>query len=272
MIVHVREVERVEARVLGAVRFVDAATGLAIETPLRVTGEAGVELTRNRSGLTVIRRHPDLAAHAESYFEAPATPALGSVEASLTVDDPSGFYLARRATVALPRDADPGNAANANSLFRAFDVPMYRSPSAARGVNWTALRVSLSDEDSGDALGGVLLRVLSNGDVLARGITDWRGEALVTVVGVAVMTWSENDDDTVIATGIDATFEAIYSEAHGSARTSAADAAFGRAPSALPAPDPESIESDPDAVKTTAPVHLTAGAELPLALQLDLTA
>jgi hypothetical protein len=44
------------------------------------------------------------------------------------------------------------------------------------------LRVSLSEQASGDAC-GALLRVRSNGRTLARGLSDWRGEAPAPVVG-----------------------------------------------------------------------------------------
>ena len=267
----VREIERVESRVLGALRFVDAATGRAVDVPLRVVAATGTDIIRNRSGLHVIRRHPVLAGHTDAYFEPPSEPALGAVDMDVTVHDPSGVYLSRTATLALPRDPDPDNADDAASLFRPVEIALYRSPSAAAALNWAALRVSLADADSGDALGGALLRVLSNGNVLARGVTDWRGEALVPVVGIAVMTWSESDD-AVIATALDATLEASFHEAHGARRTSAAEVVFGNEPAVLPAADPDAIEADADAVTTSVPVRLTAGVTLPLALTLDLNA
>jgi hypothetical protein len=267
----VREIERIESRVLGAVRFVDAATGTAVDAPLQLAAPAGTQIIRNRSGLYVISRHLALAAHDEAFAEAPAAPAVGAVEVTLTVHDASGVYLSRTLTLALPRDPRPDHADEAGSLFRAIDVELYRSAIGACGVNWASLRVSLTDTDSGDALGGALLRVVSNDTVLARGVTDWRGEALVPVVGIAVMTWSENAD-AVTATGVDATLEALYDAAHGSVRTSAADVAAGKAPAIPPAADPTGIESSPSAVTDEVPIHLVAGKPLALALHLDLPA
>jgi hypothetical protein len=267
----IREIERIESRVLGAVRFVDTATGNAVDVPLQLEAPAGTQIVRNHSGLHVISRHPALASHSDAFSAAPADPPVGDVELTLTVNDFSGAYLSRTLTIALPRDARPDHAADADSLFRPVDIELYRSPTAACGVNWAALRVSLSDAGSGDALGGALLRVVSNDTVLARGVTDWRGEALVPVVGIAVMTWSENAD-AVTATGVDATLEALYDDAHGSVRTPAADVAGGTAPALLPAADPDAIESSPSAVSAEAPIHLVAGKPLALALHLDLPA
>ena len=65
-----RELEHVEWRVLGALRFVDATTGVPIERGLRVDAP-GATLVRNRSGLYVIRHWDALAAHEVRYPEHP---------------------------------------------------------------------------------------------------------------------------------------------------------------------------------------------------------
>jgi hypothetical protein len=264
-----RQIERVEWRALGAWRCIDAATGVPIAAPLDVIAPPEAQIIRNRGGLYVISRYAPLADHNDAFTVPPALPAPESVALAVTLRDPTGFYLARSAEIRLPRDPRPENAGTAGSLFNPVDVELYRSPSAALGVNWVALRVSLSEQASGDALGGALLRVRSNGRTLARGLSDWRGEALVPVVGVPITTWSE-DEDAVITTTIDATLEVFFDPSAGGLRTSAAQLAAGRAPIAAPVPDPLRTETNPAAARVQAAIRLATGQSLALSMTLDL--
>jgi len=269
VIVAIRELERIDSRVLAAVRFVDAATGFAVGAGLNLTAPAAAQLTRNRSGLYIVRRHVPLAAHSDAFLAPPAAPAIGSVPFVFEVDDPVGVYLRRTVRLDLPRDAAPENADADTSLFRPVEVELYRSPAAALGANWAALRISLTERASGDALAGALIRVVANGDVLARGTSDWRGEALVAVVGVPITTWAE-DEAAVVVTEIDATLQVFFDASAGSVRLPAEQLAARRQPARLPAPDPQAIENNPAARVGAAPVSIAAGRPLALALALDL--
>jgi hypothetical protein len=182
-----------------------------------------------------------LAAHESEFVAPPALPAAGSQSLSFSVSDPAGDYLAVAAQVRLPRNSDPAQADAPDSLFQPAVVALYPSASAPVGANWAVLRVSLTDAASGDALGGALLRVQINGDVLARGLTDWRGEALVPVVGVPVTTFSE-DANAVVISEINVTLHAAFDAASGS-RTSAAQVLAGRPPAVLPVVDPGALET-----------------------------
>ncbi len=264
------ELERLEWRVLGALRPVDATTGATVRGPLQVAGE-GARILRNRSGLYVIHAWPALAAHTAAFEAPPALPAVGSQPLALTLHDPAGRYLPRRATLALPRDPQ---ADGADALFTAAAIPLYPAATAALGTNWCALRVSLSDAASGDALGGALLRVVvgplaAGAQVLARGLSDWRGEALVAVAGVPVTTWSE-DEDAVVATHVAATLEAVFDPESGT-RTPLAAVRAGRAPATLPLVDPDGLEARRGALPAAqVDVELRARASLTLNLGLDL--
>jgi hypothetical protein len=235
-----RELDRIEWRVVGALRFIDATTGVPIERALRVDAP-GASLVRNRSGLYVIRHWNALAAHESEFLAPPAVPAPGSQTLGISVTDPTGGYLPVAAQIRLPRTSDPAQAAAADSLFQPVAIPLYPSASAPVGVNWAVLRVSLTETASGDALGGALLRVVSNGAVLARGLSDWRGEALVPVVGVPVTTFSE-DADAVVISEINVSLQAVFDSASGS-RTPAAQVIAGRAPAFLPPVDPIALDS-----------------------------
>jgi hypothetical protein len=183
------------------------------------------------------------------------------------VRDPAGRYLARRVTIALPRDANPANAAQAGSLFRAVDVPMYPSASAPLGANWVELRATVRDTATGDALGGALLRVVTAAGVLARGMTDRRGEALVPVAGVPVTTWSD-EPGAVVVTQISGSVECYFDPAAGT-RTPAATLREGRAPLDPPLADPQAIEDGRAGLpQSIVPVVLAAGRALSVAISI----
>jgi hypothetical protein len=264
-----RELDRVERRVLGALRCVDATTGAPLNQALRVEAPAGARILRNRSGLLVIHEWAPLADHAAAFVSAPAGPPVGLLALTLTVADPLGQYLSRLVRVELPRDANPANAALPGSLFRPLTVPMYPASTGRIGANWAALSVSLRDAGSGEALGGVLLRVVSGGQVLARGLSDWRGEALVPVAGIPVTTWSAGPGD-VIVTQIEATLEAIADPA-GVTRTPQAQVISGHAPSSQPLVDPVAIETARAGLpQASAVVSLAAGRPLHVSLGIAL--
>lgn len=238
-----RELERVDGRVLGAISCVDASTGARIEQPLQVRAD-GARIRRNRSGLFVIAEVDALAAHAAAFAAPPAMPALASVPLTVEIDDPLGEYLPRRATVRLPRDPDPANATDAGSLFRPIELPLYPASAAPTGPNWSLLRVHVRASGSGDALGGALVIVRAGVTVLARGLSDWRGEALVAVPGVPVTTWSE-EPGAVVVDSLAVVVRAAFNPAAdaGGTRVSAIQVGNGRPPARLPRPDPEALEA-----------------------------
>jgi len=238
-----RELERVEARALGALRFVDASTRGHVPGPLELRPVEGrVRLVRNVTGSWVVAAWSALSAHESAFGAPPAAPPLGSRLLRLRVQDPTGLYLPREVAVALPRDPDPEHASDAASLFRPVEVPLYPAPRAATGANWSVLRVTLRD-GGGDALGGALLRVRRNGNVLGRGLTDGRGEALVALPGVPMVTFGE-DDEAVVVTEVAVTVQAVFDPASGS-RMSAEALATGR-PAPTPVVNPEALEDGAD--------------------------
>ena len=260
-----REVERQERRVLGAIEFVDATTGARIDAPMVLTpagaSAAGAppRLVRNHAGLTVLQQWAPLAAHAEAFLAPPSAPAVGTLRLDFTVADPAGDYLPRAFAMALPRDPDPARRGAADSLFTPQRVELMRSTRAPLGANWSRLDVRVADAASGDGLGGALVevRAADGGALLARGITDWRGEAVLPVAGVPITTWS-SDPGAVVATEIAVRLRAFFLPAVG-VRTTSAAADAGRPPAVLPAPDPDRLAADP-AVRAGDPAELSIAA------------
>lgn len=233
-----RELERSEWRALAAIRFVDAITRAPVGVPLSVEAP-GAFIRPNRSGLFVVYRWDALAAHEPAFPAPPAQPAIGSRTLRVMVRDPAGTYLPLAAALRLPRNPDP--AAGTDSLFTPETIALYPSPAARTGANWATVRATVTETRSGDALGGALVRVLSPDRVLARGISDWRGEALIPVAGVPVTTFSE-DESAVVVMDIGVTLEAVFDPAAGS-RTAMSLIRSGVEPLAGPVVDPLAIES-----------------------------
>lgn len=246
-------VETDDRRVLGAVRFVDATTRLAVTTPI-VVRAAGVRWQRGRGGDHVVFAAPGLDAHADAFGGPPGTPAPGSVAVELTITDPSGRYLARRRTIRLPLDPaapaegaapppladfDPASADDVGSLFHPVTVVLFPAPAASTAPGWAVVR--------GTTRPGALVRVVraSDGAHLTSGLADDRGEVLVAVAGIPVTTWSHNGGGPVVATGVDVRLEVIHD------------------PAAPSPPDPLDLERRRDSLRvSTTSATLTSGQEV----------
>jgi len=232
--------ELLDRRVLGGIRFVDGVTGLPIQRMLAVSAP-NVRWIRNRSGDYVVAGAPGLEAHVAAFAAAPGAPPPGTLNMTLTVSDPLGEYLPRRATMELPRDPDPTHGDQPGSLFRPVAVALYPAPIARTAPGWAVLRVSAPGRP------GALLKVVEDDTdhVLARGQTDARGEALVAVPGIPVTTFNTGTGP-VLATEVAANVQLIAAE--DGAKLS----------------DPDELEHGD--ISNSAPVQLASGRSLSLSL------
>lgn len=196
--------EVMDTRMLGALRLTDAPSQAVIRRPLSVSS-ADATFIRNRSYHYVLTNATGLEHHTDVFAQPPPLPDVGDIEVTVDLSDPMQRYLPRLLALALPRDPEPANADQSASLFSPVAVPMYPAATYPLHPNWSAIRVSLSVEGSPDSsLPGALLRVvrLSDDTVLARGISDRRGEALVIVPGIPITNFADSvDGDDVDASG-----------------------------------------------------------------------
>jgi len=187
-------IERVEQRVLGALRLVDRVTRTPVIRALQIRSDTAM-LVRNRRGLYVITRADGLEAHIEAFNEQPATPALEANSYSFEISDPQKRYLPRLLTLRLPRDPDPDNAGNDNSLFTPRDVLMYPASTASLSHNWSTVRATVMQGTTLPQRGALIQITDPSGNTqLSSGITDQRGEALLIVPGVPVTKFADEDD------------------------------------------------------------------------------
>ena len=177
-----------DRRVLGAFELYDAATEERITAPMHLVSER-LNFVRNRSGLQVIdglapegAEERKLAAHLDSFEKPPTTPGIGSLSFRVAVSDPSGRYVSRTCSVALPLG---------QQVMQPVRVAMYPAASAPLGQNWAGVRATLLRETAdGEApLAGARLSLLREDDdaVLGSGISDARGEVLAVAVGLPVI-------------------------------------------------------------------------------------
>lgn len=182
--------EHVDRRVLGAIRWVDAVTQSVIVQPLRVEA-ASASLTRNLRGLSVVTAAAGLENYPGTFdlaalLEADAKPD-GSVTVQGRVTDPTGTYLPRAFTLKLPRAATPGRTLPVNSIFAPMDLALLPTPQAKVMAGWAQVRVTVRKKKDATVFPQVLVRVVLASDhsqVLGRGMSDARGEALVVVPGL----------------------------------------------------------------------------------------
>ena len=213
--------ETCDQRILAALRCVDGVTGVPLIDPVQVSG-AGVELIRNRRGLYVIHSAPGFAAlndYTATFSEPPIAPPPGQnwpVSLSLQITDSTGRYLPREVQLRVPRAA---SVTADDSLFRAADVPLFPSPTAAVASGWAVIRATVLKEASSpdsrpQRLPWAWIRVVresggSDGFLRspAFALADWRGEALIAVAGLPVTTW---DGSSTLAAQVSVRLEVVF--------------------------------------------------------------
>lgn len=190
--------EVIDSRVLGAFRLLDNPTQAVVKRPLNVSA-SNTQFIRNRSYHYIISTTAGLEHHTQSFINPPLTPDIGDVPVSIHVHDPMHRYLPRVTSMALPRDPNPDHAALEGSLFNAVAVQMYAAPTFPMHPNWSGIRASLVDANDTDApIRGALLRVIrtSDDEVLARGYSDRRGEALIIIPGIPITNFAVSDEES----------------------------------------------------------------------------
>lgn len=230
--------ENSDRRALGALRPVDLTTGLPIRAPLRMAG-AGLDLRRNRQGDYVIWRAAGLEAHTQAFSAPPAAPSIGALSFSLTITDPAGDYLPRRSTLALPRATDPDAP---HSVFAPIPIPLFPAPAARPASSWAVIRGTVRHAGTRARLPWALIQVLhaTTDAVLAAGLADARGEALVAVPGILI-TMPADDSGPVLTTELAVKLTVRFDAAGLRERSDADLAAGAQDPNPNFVPDPDAL-------------------------------
>jgi hypothetical protein len=174
--------EVVDRRVLGAFRLVDSITGKTVTDGMTVTA-AGLKIRANRSGVWAVLDAPGLTAATNDFAGTAAAPPAQKFV--IQVSDPARYYLPRQATLTLPASLAP---LGTGGIFTPQSVSVFAGPGASAGINWAKLRLSVVQAGTAQGLGYALVQVTNTATnvVLATGMTDLRGEALLAVAGLGV--------------------------------------------------------------------------------------
>ncbi len=209
--------ERLDQRVLGAVRWVDHLTGRPIQRALDVrSGQA--RFRRNASDLAVIWSAARFDRYTATVYPPlpgpePALPAP-PVTITGTVADPLGEYLPRAFSLALPRDASAAKPRPADSVFRPMDVALLPGAKARLSPGWAEVRVTVRRTADNALFPNVLVRVrgdLGDGEgvrQLGVGMSDAQGEALVALTGLPLYR-PDPGSGKIVPTELDLTVELV---------------------------------------------------------------
>jgi hypothetical protein len=186
--------EWVEERILGALRFVDVATGTPVSTMVSVTAP-GLRLLRKRSG--------DLAV-----LSADGLDPVAGTSYPVDVRANAGGYGRRRYTLRLPRDPDPAHAALPGSVFQSALVSMLPGPRYPVNGNLAMVRVTVRRSTDNARIGGALVRLTPSVASVppARALTDIAGEAMLVVPGVPL---SNPGPGATVVASINASLDAL---------------------------------------------------------------
>lgn len=198
--------ERVDNRVLGAIRWIDANSRAPISLPLVATSES-LRFVRNLSGLSVVLQADGLEKHMETFdlndLAEEDEVDVGTIDLEGQVIDPTATYMPTKFTLSLPRNPspeliEPDKHRPANSLFVPMEVELLPSPSARVPAGWAQIRLLIADA-GGKAIPNALARVVSVDDdtILGCGLSDSRGETLVAVAGLKNFAPGATEDEVV---------------------------------------------------------------------------
>lgn len=175
--------ENVDRRVLGGIQCVDAITNGSILDPL-VVSSPQLTLRPNRVGIYVIWDGPGF--HALTTFVPPSPwPAPTSFE--ISIEDPSFRYLPRRSNIQVPQPLPAPVTPPQTLNYGPQQVMMYRGPAAPVSPNWAVVRASVTSNGTPPArLPWAVLQILNGTTVLAAGVSDPNGEALLGIAGLGL--------------------------------------------------------------------------------------
>ncbi len=169
-----------DRRVLAAFRLRDPL-GRPVGQRL-VASAPGLDLMGKGAGEWVVTRADALPTHHLTFAGQPAAPAIGSVDALVSIKAFGGKFMSRDFTLKLPRDPDPSHRDQANSLFRWHEVVMpFGTTASLAGMAASAL-VTVTRKSDHFPIEGAIVRMRPNGNRgEAIGVTNAAGEALLAL-------------------------------------------------------------------------------------------
>ena len=171
-----------DRRVLAGFRIVDPL-GRAISEAATVV-VPGAKLLAKQPGHWVVLQADALPGHDRAFLAAPSTPSVGSQSLAIEIKSHSTRFLSRSATLRLPRDPNPANRDNANSLFRWANIalPFASAGAASSGVAMASIQVTRDTDNH--RIEGAVVRLRATGLPEQIGMTNAQGEAHLMIPSV----------------------------------------------------------------------------------------
>ena len=203
--------ESVDRRALGAFRCIDSITGSAAVEPM-ATSSTQLAVRPNHSGIYVIFNGPGLSALTTQFSPPTAATWANPSPFEIIIQDPRRRYLPRRVQLQAPQPL--GVPSDAASFFNPQSVTLYPNGAAPILPNWAVVRVSVvrTGTPPPNGLPWAVTRVTRTSDntVLATGMADSQGEALMAVAGMGAQV-SKNAagavTDVTVGVSVDAWFD-----------------------------------------------------------------
>ena len=165
-----------DRRALALISLIDAY-GRPVEGPVRIVG-GGVRTVAKGGGRFAVLAAAGLEAHVAAFAQPPATPALRSQHVLIDLTPAAADAAPRRFDLRLPRDPDPDQVEDEDSLFQPAVIEMLPTARTRQSGSACLVRVTVVRDDDGRAVENALVRGRSdNGLFTARAMTDARGEA-----------------------------------------------------------------------------------------------
>jgi hypothetical protein len=189
-------IENIDHRVLGGLQCVDAITQQSIVSPLKVSSPQ-LLIRPNLSGVYAVWDGPNMR-NLTTFI--PPSPWPNPAPFEVSIVDPSFFYLPRRGTIQVPQPLPvtppaptlPLTASSSQAItYGPQQMNLYRGPSASVAPNWAVVRASVTNNAIPPVrLPWAVLQVVqisgATTTVLATGIADPNGEALLAVPGLGL--------------------------------------------------------------------------------------
>ncbi len=190
-----------DRRALGLIALVDFA-GRPVAAPAMLAGD-GLRFYAKGGGRYALLEAAGFADYTASFDVPPQSPAVGSKSVAVDIQLADPIHMARRATLLLPRSADPADRDKPESLFQPLRITIHPSTAAPVPATAAAVRVNVVHKTNKKLVGNALVRVRSsNGKFVGSGMTNGAGEVLILIphFPISFTTGGATVEDSLAAT------------------------------------------------------------------------
>ncbi|GAA4049578.1 hypothetical protein [Parerythrobacter jejuensis] len=187
-----RSVTLLDRRMVAAIQVVDPLDR-PVDVPIGFEAQ-GARWIDKGSGLFVLLEWDRDRALSRNWENQVSTFATGSQSLNLILTPVGNRLMPRKASIALPRQPDPAQRDNPDSLFQPARVMLSAASGFRAEGNACAVTVTLSRQSDGHAIEHAVIRLrdAANGPIRTTGITNRHGEAMLVLAGLPLAAAGNN--------------------------------------------------------------------------------